>query len=404
MKIVYITYEFSAGTFSGNGIYARTQVRAMSNLGHKVLVISAKHVADTSEPNGEGAVHLIEIAVPSWNKLDGDSCWKEFGERFTDIKILEKIFQFQPQFILGVDWTSVIPYKNIRQFCQNTNVSEVNVPLRFVFMNFRVFSRMQDSNQIDTVQRLEKEALVLADLSVVLCKSDLDFFQQNMCNGFQANIKVLLPPLRQEMKALPLPADIGAASEDQFENGRKYITCCVRLSEEKEPQNFLRIVKLLESSGELQKLGLTPLLIAGTLSTDFAMRIKRDFSAECPGGQLIERFLGPPELAEIFSKSLLNVHPCQYDAYGMTIIEAASQGCPSLIHNSGNIGATHLLSVEEYVPIDFTLQDDELLSQVLQILKNKKTLHAVGQLSTSSARAYTEKENGEQLVQMLQQL
>ena len=29
---------------------------------------------------------------------------------------------------------------------------------------------------------------------------------------------------------------------------------------------------------------------------------------------------------QIYSKARLNIHPCLYDAYGMTIVEAASQG------------------------------------------------------------------------------
>ncbi len=39
-----------------------------------------------------------------------------------------------------------------------------------------------------------------------------------------------------------------------------------------------------------------------------------------------ERFLGPADLARIFEATVLNVHPPLYDAYGMTVVEAASQG------------------------------------------------------------------------------
>lgn len=34
--------------------------------------------------------------------------------------------------------------------------------------------------------------------------------------------------------------------------------------------------------------------------------------------------------AQIYSKTRLNIHPCLYDAYGMTVVEAASQGECSL--------------------------------------------------------------------------
>lgn len=41
-----------------------------------------------------------------------------------------------------------------------------------------------------------------------------------------------------------------------------------------------------------------------------------------------------------------HIHPplCRYDAYGMTIVEAASQGAPSLVQGGGHVGATDLLS------------------------------------------------------------
>lgn len=34
---------------------------------------------------------------------------------------------------------------------------------------------------------------------------------------------------------------------------------------------------------------------------------------------------------QVYAATKLNVHPCTYDAYGMTVVEAASQGAPSLV-------------------------------------------------------------------------
>ena len=42
--------------------------------------------------------------------------------------------------------------------------------------------------------------------------------------------------------------------------GRKYLTCCVRLSPEKEPERFVRLVEHLAKSGALQRLGIVPLM------------------------------------------------------------------------------------------------------------------------------------------------
>ena len=62
---------------------------------------------------------------------------------------------------------------------------------------------------------------------------------------------------------------------------------------------------------------------------EYADGLKARLRAAVPAAIIEEKFLGPTELAAIFSATVLNVHPCLYDAYGMTIVEAASQGNPS---------------------------------------------------------------------------
>jgi len=37
---------------------------------------------------------------------------------------------------------------------------------------------------------------------------------------------------------------------------------------------------------------------------------------------------------------------CRYDAYGMTVVEAASQGAPTLVQGGGHVGATDLLCAD----------------------------------------------------------
>lgn len=53
--------------------------------------------------------------------------------------------------------------------------------------------------------------------------------------------------------------------------------------------------------------------------------LKRKLLASVPHALVIEDFLGPAEIAYLYAQTRLNVHPCLYDAYGMTIVEAASQ-------------------------------------------------------------------------------
>lgn len=56
-----------------------------------------------------------------------------------------------------------------------------------------------------------------------------------------------------------------------------------------------------------------------------AQAIKRRVRRAAPNAVIVEQFLGPAELAQILSKTRLNVHPATHEAFGMTIVEAASQ-------------------------------------------------------------------------------
>eukprot|EP00955_Chlamydomonas_euryale_P078927 363221-Chlamydomonas_euryale.AAC.21 len=90
-----------------------------------------------------------------------------------------------------------------------------------------------------------------------------------------------------------------------------------------------------------------PPSLTQTKSFSHLQDLKARLRAACPTSVVLESFLGPAELARLYQGCRLNVHPPSYDAYGMTIVEAASQGAPSLVHGGGGggrIGATDLLS------------------------------------------------------------
>lgn len=93
LKFVFITLEFSAATFSGNGIYARSQVklliplvspnalrpvhiadlvtvlnnsvqvRALASLGYQVMVLSGKPPGHAKQQQLEGALSLHEVST-----------------------------------------------------------------------------------------------------------------------------------------------------------------------------------------------------------------------------------------------------------------------------------------------------------------------------------------------------
>ena len=62
------------------------------------------------------------------------------------------------------------------------------------------------------------------------------------------------------------------------------------------------------------------------LPGEYAEGIRARLRAAAPGAVIHDSFLGPSALAGIFAATRLNMHPCLYDAFCMTIVEAASQG------------------------------------------------------------------------------
>ena len=68
-----------------------------------------------------------------------------------------------------------------------------------------------------------------------------------------------------------------------------------------------------------------PLLCSST-STPYAKQLKQQLKAAVPSAVIEENFLAPTDLAMLFTRTILNIHPPETDAYGMTIVEAASQG------------------------------------------------------------------------------
>ena len=63
----------------------------------------------------------------------------------------------------------------------------------------------------------------------------------------------------------------------------------------------------------------------------------------------------------MYRRTCLNVHPCVYDAYGMTVVEAAAFGAPSCVQRGDLVGCAALLreTQMEFIPVDWTLNTTE---------------------------------------------
>lgn len=529
-RLVVISLEFSAATFSGNGIYARSQVRSLCKQQCEVLVISGKPSGYTAPEQTEGSQQLIQVEVPVWDRLDRSSGWAELAAQVATPAVMQQVVNFGPAAVLGVDWSSLPAFNALAAVLQ---AKGFHVP-PYIYMNYRIYLRTCLSEDEEFMRSMESAAVATAAASVALSRSDADFIRSQLLSPQKhaASVTVLLPALRSDMAALPLPWDMhsqqskpnaignvsaagsmpsGHASEPQvaqdsgqpsasaaaapaksdessastadasaaakavdespmkslikqtsvgtrispsigrrttpfstsnvsdspktalgesdfvralenhhvsadlFQQGsasgggpshdcqyRPFLTCCVRLSPEKEPHRFVELVEELASQGSLQKLGITPVMCASA-KTPYALQLVARLQACAPNCVVHTEFLGPEQLATIYSKTRLNIHPCLYDAYGMTIVEAASQGAPSVVNGGGAVGATDLLKTpEEVYELDLAVPMPQLAHQVAQLWQDAAGLAEVGQAAARKARSWTESANAAVLLSLVE--
>ncbi|KAK9821406.1 hypothetical protein WJX74_010366 [Apatococcus lobatus] len=417
LRLLFVSLEFTAGTFSGNGIYAASQVQALARIGCQMLILAGKP-AGSETTSTSLAFQLIEVELPTWGTLDRSCSWEAFAQACGHPDIADRVLAFKPDAALGIDWSSLPAFERLAAALA---VHDAQLP--YIYMNYRVYARTVSGADQQWMRSMELKAMETSALTIVLSNSDESYLQQVMFDPEHDHhdhhqqqralqIEVLLPALRADMASISLPPDMGPINcpESQTiyqrfkpEIKRRYLTCCVRLSPEKEPDRFVDLVYRLHSSSALQRLKVTPLLI-GSSKSSYAEGIKARLRSSGAPCEIVEQFLGPAELAEIFSRTRLNIHPCLYDAFGMSIVEAASQGAPSLTNEGGSIGATDLLlgSKGEVIIANLDMPMQELAQMVEVLLSDQAVLLRVGRAAAAKARSWTQSHNASKLHELLQ--
>ena len=392
LRILFLALEFVDPIFSGNGVYGRTLVRALlSSKGSgfadsvHVLVVSGEpqgrrvHAGERHDElarslgEGESAkVDIRTVTVPKWYKLDREAPWEEFGRGVSALSSV--VAEFNADVVIGVDWTSCMPYETLK----STGGLAPSVPL--VYMNFRVHFDSQDVSESDAEFFAAAEANILrhAVCTAALCERDaatlqnLAAHEEDSCRSF----RVIAPPIRAEMMriAQASAARNSAQKRDVFacsiiaekgketrrggvmRNGekrshrgehlctdKKYLTCIARICPEKNVMAFVRAACKLAPF--LKKRGIIPCIVGAKTNEGYSNSCLTSLKRAFPRDEsIVLDFVDPTKLARIFQQTILNVHPALYEAYGMTIAEAALFGVPSLIDGSGGIGAADVFT------------------------------------------------------------
>ena len=153
---------------------------------------------------------------------------------------------------------------------------------------------------------------------------------------------------------------------------RLFLTCISRLSPEKSPHIFVNLLQQLGGVDFLRRHCLVPILCGARSVESYAEEVIQSFKNVCSSDDddsfwpciVIDHHLGPKELAAIFSHTVLNVHPALYDAYGMTLVESAAFGVPSVVNCGGKVGAAALLGENEgCVALDLSGMEEEIRTE-----------------------------------------
>lgn len=394
--LVYIALEYClADLFSGNGVASRSQIRGLTSIRPSlhIHIIAGRpphpsplHPSDTP-PN----THLHTLPLASWKTTDRRADHISFA-RNAGALLNSLLPTITPKAIIVVDWTGAAVLASL---------GSVRPPV--VYVNFRVYARMEDVSADDRAFYEQREAAaVQATLETggaIMALSGADCNALEALSGMKGRSKVILPMLRAEFQTI-CPPPVGGER-------RKYFSCLVRFSREKAPDRFVDVCCRINEieEGFWDRVGILPLMAGAESQPEYASCVKAHFKAvKC--GIMVDEFLNPAQLASVMGESVLSLHTSLYEAYGMTIVEAAAFGCPTIFHHSG-IGAEQLLSPAKGAAIATDLEDVDVVARLCMALmgteEGKEELRRIGDVASAAARSWTEEDHAASLLDLVEQ-
>ena len=365
MRVLLFSLEFCDPIFSGNGTYSRTIADGLLQhftAAKRPCTIDVICAAPRSDPIGTVeeirfapgiAVHAVPVPEGKWRRLDARGPWKEYAtaaaQHWTGDANLPP-----HDVVLVVDWHGANCLHEITRRCEK--------PINVVYLNFRAFSNpsiVPDLSELELYRTLEAQAMQLSRMCICLSLLDKQLLQSlPHCGTVQ--VVVVLPPVRDIVLENARLGLEGKLSVPTFltpdESGRRYIACCVRLTADKNALFFVDVIAELVKSKRLPST-VIPMLFGAPADAQYAELVKSKLRAVAPTAIVADAFLTCEDMAAIFCRSVLNVHPSLYDAFGLTIVEAAVCGCPSLVHQpigrDSPVGAAQLVGERGAIYADF---------------------------------------------------
>eukprot|EP00048_Salpingoeca_helianthica_P008326 m.121367 g.121367 ORF g.121367 m.121367 type:complete len:405 (-) comp14574_c3_seq1:21-1235(-) len=380
LRVLLVSLEFADPIFSGNGVLARSVARGLLALGHVVLVLSAIPANSSAHVSGQlDTLGITTLAVPvppdTWGRLDRHSGWEAFEHGAGAHR--EAIRTFAPDVVVGVDWTGHRAFQGIY------GDTDCAAP-PFVFLCFRMFTKSvelhKDPSDLAFYTTKERDAVAAARAAVALCRADAVALREHATTP----VHVVFPPVRDDIIEALRTEDEMPSKNDATDTS--YFLCNARLSPEKNVMLFAEICVRLCT--RLEQAHIVPVLAGAVADVEYAARVRATLAKGCPSAIIQDRFLGAVSLLPFYRRSALNFHPALHDAFGLTIVEAAAAGAPSLVAATGHVGAAEFFEADEVLTADYG--DPAALSEhVWSLLTNRSHLAAVGTRAATRARGWT---------------
>jgi len=387
--VVVISFEFER-TFSGNGLLARLLARGILERDCHALVdvvcaapsvkddrelCSGKSHAPTSTTPFADALtkqqslrfHLTQVPVPNWNRLDANCSFTEFASLGARI-LAEREMWARPDVLVALDWSALRLVEALYP-----ERSQAVPPM--MFLNCRVFhlERTASEEELELYTVSERAMLTRATLSVALTGSDR--ISLNKLHP-AADIRVLNPPLREAIKARTTSDMLQHRPLSQ----RKFVSFMCRVAREKRAHVFVDAMVALKEL--LRSLNVVPLMCGAASDTVYADQQRQRLVEHFPAAVVLE-FVDAPQLADIFANTVVNVHPALIEAYGLTLIEAASFFTPSVVHHEAIGAVSERLHHDGVITTDMN-STATLVSTLREALRDREQ----GRLESIAQRAY----------------
>lgn len=397
-KIIYLSLEYChADLFSGNGIAARAQVRALAAKHISVIVICGRPAAAQLPEPARRNIKVISVPLDKWGTTDRSAAHQQYADGVARI-LADGLGPYDA--ILAVDWTAC---NGVRRFLKQGRV----LPVPLIYLSFRVYTSMAGISREDRrfYRHEESAAVDLAVMSgggvVALCDMDFETLSSlgtahtRLADDITQHFAVIPPMLRDEF------SNIARRDEHKildFPNNRKYLVSLVRLTKDKAPHRYVKLLQNLQQKDPhiWKRTGVVPLICAANSQTHYAKHLLQDLKNTVPHAVVIDKFLKPEELASVLKNSVLNVHPAEYEAYGLTIVESAAMGCPTVLNRTG-VGATQLLDRKNNACAAVDITDEVAFANTVrrlledaprrQKLAHSAFLHATSWTKTEHMRA-----------------